>query len=111
MTSPRSFSFEFFPPKTPEGADKLRLVRARLAALEPTYFSVTFGAGGSTKEGTWNTVTEIARANLAGRAAHLVHRHDPGVGGRADPGLSGVRRAAAGGSARRHAVRRRLGRR
>ncbi len=65
MTSARSFSFEFFPPKTPEGADKLRLVRGRLAALEPTYFSVTFGAGGSTKEGTWNTVAEIAKENLA----------------------------------------------
>jgi methylenetetrahydrofolate reductase (NADPH) len=52
-------SFEFFPPKTPEGADKLRSVRARLAALKPAFFSVTFGAGGSTKEGTWNTVMEM----------------------------------------------------
>jgi methylenetetrahydrofolate reductase (NADPH) len=65
MTAPRNFSFEFFPPKTPEGADKLRAVRARLAALQPQFFSVTFGAGGSTREGTWNTVTEIARAGLA----------------------------------------------
>jgi methylenetetrahydrofolate reductase (NADPH) len=54
-----TFSFEFFPPKTPEGADKLRAVRARLAEVKPAFFSVTFGAGGSTKEGTWNTVMEI----------------------------------------------------
>jgi methylenetetrahydrofolate reductase (NADPH) len=55
----RNVSFEFFPPKTPEGADKLRAVRARLGELEPEFFSVTFGAGGSTKEGTWNTVMEL----------------------------------------------------
>ena len=61
----RTFSFEFFPPKTPEGADKLRAVRGRLAALGPALSSVTFGAGGSTREGTWNTVTEIADAGLA----------------------------------------------
>jgi methylenetetrahydrofolate reductase (NADPH) len=65
MSHQRTFSFEFFPPKTPEGADKLRAVRTRLAALNPAFFSVTFGAGGSTKEGTWNTVTEIAQAGLA----------------------------------------------
>jgi methylenetetrahydrofolate reductase (NADPH) len=59
-----TFSFEFFPPKTPEGADKLRAVRNRLAEVKPAFFSVTFGAGGSTKEGTWNTVTEIAEAGL-----------------------------------------------
>jgi methylenetetrahydrofolate reductase (NADPH) len=52
-------SFEFFPPKTPEGAQKLRAARARLAELQPEFFSVTFGAGGSTKEGTWNTVMEM----------------------------------------------------
>ena len=58
----RTFSFEFFPPKTPEGAVKLRTVRAELAALNPDFFSVTFGAGGSTREGTWNTVLEIHHA-------------------------------------------------
>ena len=41
----KTFSFEFFPPKTPEGADKLRAVRKRLAAVKPPSFSVTFGAG------------------------------------------------------------------
>ena len=60
----RTFSFEFFPPKTPEGEVKLRSVRTRLAALNPDYFSVTFGAGGSTREGTWNAVQEIHQAGL-----------------------------------------------
>lgn len=59
MSATRTFSFEFFPPKTPEGAVKLHAVRARLARLAPDFFSVTFGAGGSTREGTWNTVLEI----------------------------------------------------
>jgi methylenetetrahydrofolate reductase (NADPH) len=59
VSTTRTFSFEFFPPKTPEGAEKLRAVRRRLAEVRPEYFSVTFGAGGSTKEGTWNTVLEI----------------------------------------------------
>ncbi|MBP7546272.1 MAG: methylenetetrahydrofolate reductase, partial [Acidovorax sp.] len=45
-------SFEFFPPKTPEGADKLRTVRQQLYALQPQFCSVTYGAGGSTQEGT-----------------------------------------------------------
>jgi len=62
--SGRAFSFEFFPPKTPEGADKLRSVRTQLATLHPHFFSVTFGAGGSTREGTWNTVQEMHRAGL-----------------------------------------------
>ena len=52
-------SFEFFPPRTEEGVVKLRSVRANLARLKPEYFSVTFGAGGSTREGTWNTVIEM----------------------------------------------------
>jgi methylenetetrahydrofolate reductase (NADPH) len=56
---PRTYSFEFFPPKSPEGAEKLRQVRARLAQVKPEFFSVTFGAGGSTREGTFNTVMEI----------------------------------------------------
>lgn len=55
------FSIEFFPPKTPEGAEKLRVTRAKLAELHPSYFSVTFGAGGSTQQGTRDTVLEIKR--------------------------------------------------
>jgi methylenetetrahydrofolate reductase (NADPH) len=54
-----NFSIEFFPPKTPEGAEKLRTARQKLAALQPKYFSVTFGAGGSTQQGTLDTVLEI----------------------------------------------------
>ncbi|WP_426116418.1 methylenetetrahydrofolate reductase [NAD(P)H] [Massilia sp. PWRC2] len=65
-----NFSIEFYPPKTAEGADKLRLARAKLAGLGPTYFSVTFGAGGSTQQGTLDTVTEIlAEGHVA--APHL----------------------------------------
>jgi methylenetetrahydrofolate reductase (NADPH) len=55
----RDFSFEFFPPKTPEGMEKLRATRRQLAQLNPTFFSVTYGAGGSTREGTLATVLEI----------------------------------------------------
>ena len=50
---------EFFPPKTPEGVEKLRATRAQLGRLRPRYFSVTFGAGGSTQSGTRDTVLEI----------------------------------------------------
>ncbi|MES2535266.1 MAG: methylenetetrahydrofolate reductase [NAD(P)H] [Pseudomonadota bacterium] len=59
--SQKIFSIEFFPPKTAEGAEKLRVTRARLAELKPEYFSVTFGAGGSTQSGTRDTVLEIRR--------------------------------------------------
>jgi methylenetetrahydrofolate reductase (NADPH) len=52
-------SFEFFPPKTPEGADKLRATRQALYTHQPEFCSVTFGAGGSTQEGTFGTVKEI----------------------------------------------------
>jgi methylenetetrahydrofolate reductase (NADPH) len=64
------FSFEFFPPKTPEGAEKLRATRDELAKLKPKYFSVTFGAGGSTQQGTIDTVIEIQQAGLSA-APHL----------------------------------------
>ena len=64
MIVDRTFSFEFFPPKTPEGEDKLRTVRSRLSALDPAFFSVTFGAGGSTKAGTWKTVMAIHAEGL-----------------------------------------------
>jgi len=52
-------SFEFFPPKTPEGAEKLRTVRQQLYAVRPEFCSVTYGAGGSTQEGTYETVRAI----------------------------------------------------
>ena len=52
-------SVEFFPPKTPEGVEKLRLVRQQLYVLKPEFCSVTFGAGGSTQEGTFNAVRDI----------------------------------------------------
>ncbi|PKO87752.1 MAG: methylenetetrahydrofolate reductase [NAD(P)H] [Betaproteobacteria bacterium HGW-Betaproteobacteria-10] len=53
-------SIEFFPPQTPEGIEKLRSTRAELAKLNPTFFSVTYGAGGSTRERTFKVVKEIA---------------------------------------------------
>lgn len=59
MTDPRTFSLELFPPQTPEGAEKLRAARAQMAQLKPRFFSVTFGAGGSTRERTLETVLEI----------------------------------------------------
>jgi methylenetetrahydrofolate reductase (NADPH) len=59
MTTHLPISLEFFPPKTPEGFDKLRAVRKDLYALKPQFCSVTFGAGGSTQAGTFNTVNEI----------------------------------------------------
>ena len=52
-------SFEFFPTKTPEGAVKLRAVRQQLYAMQPEFCSVTYGAGGSTHDGTFNAVREI----------------------------------------------------
>jgi len=61
---PRTFSFEFFPPKSEEAAERLRATRARLAVVGPDFFSVTYGAGGSTREGTVNTVLEMHRAGL-----------------------------------------------
>ena len=56
---PRTFSFEFFPPKTPEGVEKLRSTWKQLAQLKPRFFSVTYGAGGSTQERTLGSVLEI----------------------------------------------------
>ena len=52
-------SFEFFPPKTPEGADKLRATSQALYPFKPEFFSVTYGAGGSTQDGTMQTVKSI----------------------------------------------------
>jgi methylenetetrahydrofolate reductase (NADPH) len=58
----RIFSFEFFPPATPEGAQKLSATCAQLAALGPKFFSVTFGAGGSTRDRTLAAVLDIQAA-------------------------------------------------
>jgi methylenetetrahydrofolate reductase (NADPH) len=63
-------SLEFFPPKTSEGAEKLRGVRQQLYALRPEFCSVTFGAGGSTQEGTFNTVREILAEGVSA-ASHF----------------------------------------
>lgn len=68
--SAHNFSIEFFPPKTPDGTEKLRLTRAKLAALQPKYFSVTFGAGGTTQQGTLDTVIEIRKEGFDA-APHL----------------------------------------
>jgi methylenetetrahydrofolate reductase (NADPH) len=63
-------SFEFFPPKTLEGADKLRIVRSELQQAKPRFFSVTYGAGGSTQDGTLATVKEIIASGTEA-APHL----------------------------------------
>ena len=65
-----NFSIEFYPPKTPEGAEKLRVARGKLALLNPKYFSVTFGAGGTTQQGTLDTVLDI-QAEGHDAAPHL----------------------------------------
>jgi methylenetetrahydrofolate reductase (NADPH) len=68
--SKTEISIEFFPPQTPEGIDKLRVTRAKLAELKPEFFSVTYGAGGSTRERTFAIVREIASEGLSA-APHL----------------------------------------
>ena len=70
MLDQRTFSFEFFPPKTAEGVEKLRATRKQLAQLKPEFFSCTFGAGGSTRDRTLETVLEIQREGYAA-APHL----------------------------------------
>jgi methylenetetrahydrofolate reductase (NADPH) len=63
-------SFEFFPPNTPPGQAKLRMVREELARARPEFFSVTYGAGGATQQKTFDTVAEIAASGSA-VAPHL----------------------------------------
>lgn len=64
MQSPRVFSVEFSPPRSPEGVEKLRAARMELEQVAPAFYSVTFGAGGSTREGTLSTTLEIHAAGL-----------------------------------------------
>lgn len=68
MTTP--VSFEFFPPNTPVGAEKLKTVVQDLSVLNPQYFSVTYGAGGSTRDKTLSTVMDIAATGFEA-APHL----------------------------------------
>jgi methylenetetrahydrofolate reductase (NADPH) len=70
VTNRIPLSIEFFPPKTTEGIEKLRLARQQLYALKPEFCSVTFGAGGSTQEGTFNTVRDILAEGVSA-ASHL----------------------------------------
>jgi len=67
---PQLFSFEFYPPKTEEGAVNLQIVHSQLAKLNPDFFSVTFGAGGSTRDKTFTTVIDIQARGIAA-APHL----------------------------------------
>lgn len=71
LSYPKAFSFEFFPPRTAQGAEKLRSVSASLAELRPCFFSVTFGAGGSTREHTYDTVIELKARTGIDVAPHL----------------------------------------
>ena len=70
MSDKPLYSLEFFPPRTPEGVEKLRAARREFAALKPAFCSVTFGAGGSTREGTLATVLEIRSEGMDG-APHV----------------------------------------
>ncbi len=66
----RVFSFEFFPPKTPEGAERLKETRRQLAPFHPAFFSVTYGAGGTTRDNTLQAVLDIQQAGIPA-APHL----------------------------------------
>lgn len=68
---PPRFSFEFFPPKTDVGVEKLKRVQAELAAVNPSFFSVTYGAGGSTRDRTFETVMNIKDSTGIDAAPHL----------------------------------------
>lgn len=65
------FSFEFFPPKTDVGMEKLHVVREKLAAVNPSFFSVTYGAGGSTRDRTFDTVMQVQKQSGICTAPHL----------------------------------------
>jgi methylenetetrahydrofolate reductase (NADPH) len=70
-TEPHRVSFEFFPPRNQEAAEKLYATSTRLARLQPDYYSVTFGAGGSTRDRTLETVLEVRARTGVDAAPHL----------------------------------------
>ncbi|HAG95471.1 MAG: methylenetetrahydrofolate reductase [NAD(P)H] [Pseudomonadales bacterium] len=67
----KRFSFEFFPPKTDVGIEKLNLVQQTLAEKKPRFFSVTYGAGGSTRDRTFETVNNVKNRTGIDAAPHL----------------------------------------
>jgi methylenetetrahydrofolate reductase (NADPH) len=71
MTTKQKFSFELFPPRTPEATARLSGVVDQLAVAGPQYFSITYGAGGSTQEGTYETLMTVARQTGIDAAPHL----------------------------------------
>jgi methylenetetrahydrofolate reductase (NADPH) len=71
MRTPLTFSFELFPPRTPEGVARLPGVICELATVRPDYFSVTYGAGGSTQEGTYETLLTVVKHCGIEAAPHL----------------------------------------
>ncbi len=71
MTTRQKFSLELFPPRTPEGAAKLPATLKRLAAIGPEFFSVTYGAGGSDQDGTYDTLMTVVRETGVEAAPHL----------------------------------------
>jgi methylenetetrahydrofolate reductase (NADPH) len=93
MTASPKISFELFPPRTPKGVAKLPSVIAKLAAVRPEYFSITYGAGGSDQNGTYETLTTVVRhsgvevvphltcvgSTRAQVAAQLARYHEAGV--------------------------------
>ena len=95
---PIPVSFEFFPPNTPVGSEKLKTVVQELAAAQPEFFSVTYGAGGATRDKTLATVADIAALGHARRAAPLLHRlHAARASPRSSPptGSRAIRRLVA----------------
>jgi methylenetetrahydrofolate reductase (NADPH) len=70
-THPTTFSFEFFPPKSDEGAQELFTTIAHLQELRPSFVSVTYGAGGSTRERTHDLVVRIGRETRLTAVSHL----------------------------------------
>ena len=73
MPSPQilELSCEYFPTKSPEGWGKLRLARKQLKRIKPVFYSCTFGAGGSTREGTFETVRDIIEIDKVPAAPHI----------------------------------------
>jgi methylenetetrahydrofolate reductase (NADPH) len=71
MASPKTFSFELFPPRTPEAHAKLQGTIAQLAAVRPDYFSITHGAGGSDQGGTYETLLAVVKHSGAEAVPHL----------------------------------------